>query len=85
MSGREHCIRCLLEEINPEQYEKDIGRLLQLMDQREKAAPDVYGARLDVCRECGYLSKGTCNACGCYVELRAARKDGRCPYKKWRS
>lgn len=83
MSTKEHCIRCLLEEINPEQYEKEIGRLLQLMDRREKADPKVYEARLDACKECEYLSKGTCNACGCYVELRAAGKGSRCPYKRW--
>lgn len=42
-----------------------------------------YEARLVVCRECDLLNAGTCGACGCYVELRAAAKISRCPYKKW--
>ena len=43
----------------------------------------LYARRLDACKGCGFLEAGTCGACGCYVELRAASKRGRCPYKKW--
>lgn len=77
------CIRCLLQELDPARYEQDIARLLQMMDAEGKAAEPEYQRRLSVCRECEYLSKGTCNACGCYVELRAAARKGRCPYKRW--
>lgn len=80
---KEHCIRCLLEELDPARYREDIERLLQLMDRKEKTPDAEYRRRLSVCMECEYLSQGTCNACGCYVELRAAKKNGRCPYKKW--
>lgn len=80
---KEHCIRCLLEEIDPEAYERDIRRILVHMEPGEKAAEPDIRRRLAVCRECDYLSKGTCNACGCFVELRAALRDGKCPYRKW--
>ncbi len=80
---KEHCIRCLLEEIDPAQYQRDIGRLLHLMDRSEKVAEEEYHDRLEICKECEYLSRGTCNACGCYAELRAAGKRSRCPYKRW--
>ncbi len=80
---REHCIRCLLEDIDPQKYEQDIKKLLDRMDRSEKVPEEEYHRRLEICRRCDYLSKGTCNACGCYVELRAAVKKGRCPYKKW--
>ncbi len=80
---KEHCIRCLLEEIDPQKYEADIKRLLSCMDRSEKVSEEEYRRRLEVCRACDYLSRGTCNACGCYVELRAAGKRSRCPYKKW--
>lgn len=80
---REHCIRCLLEDIDPQKYEQDIKRLLTCMERSEKVPEEEYRRRLEVCRGCDYLSKGTCNACGCYVELRAAVKKGRCPYRKW--
>ncbi len=49
-----HCLRCLLEEIDPKAY-------------------------------CSYLNAGTCTACGCFVELRAALRTGHCPYRKWES
>ena len=29
-------------------------------------------SRLSVCQDCEKLNAGTCMACGCYVELRAA-------------
>jgi hypothetical protein len=80
---KEHCIRCLLEEIDPAQYQRDIGRLLRLMDRSEKVSEEEYHDRLKICKECEYLSRGTCNACGCYTELRAAVKRSRCPYKRW--
>ena len=35
--------------------------------------------------DCSYLNAGTCTACGCFVELRAALRTGHCPYRKWES
>ena len=78
-----HCLRCLLQELDPEKYKKDIRRILVLMDKEEKASEKVYKQRLETCRCCEYLYEGTCNACGCYAELRAAGKATHCPYKKW--
>lgn len=77
------CIRCLLQELDPARYEEEIARLLRLMHDEERAPEGEYERRLSICRGCEYLSKGTCNACGCYAELRAAPRNGRCPYKKW--
>ncbi len=53
------------------------------MDQEEKAPEKLYQTRLETCQSCEYLYEGTCNACGCYAELRAAGKATHCPYKKW--
>ncbi len=80
---KEHCIKCLLEELDPAQYERDIGRLLSMMDREQKTPKKEYERRLAVCKGCDYLSRGTCNACGCFVELRAATGRSHCPYKKW--
>ena len=79
------CRKCFLEEIDPEAYERDIKRLLDLMEPEEKAKEPVVRERLAVCRTCSYLGRATCNACGCFVELRAALRDGRCPYGKWKN
>ncbi|MBR2950689.1 MAG: hypothetical protein IKC46_12660 [Lachnospiraceae bacterium] len=43
----------------------------------------VYEQRLAVCKECDYLEVGTCLACGCYVELRAAVNKNKCICNKY--
>ena len=81
--GRIPCRKCLLEEIDPAAYERDIKRLLDLMHEDEKVPAAQYQSRLQTCRTCDYLNQATCNACGCYVELRAAVRGSKCPYRKW--
>lgn len=52
----------------------------------ERASDDLYEKRLSFCKECEFLISGTCYKCGCYVELRAAFKEQRCPdtsCRKW--
>ena len=45
-----------------------------------RRTPDgEYARRLEGCRRCENLDNGTCMACGCYVEMRAARLDMHCP------
>ena len=76
------CKKCLLSDSGGDAYEK-IKELLDRMPENEKAAGDLFARRLDICRNCDKQSEGTCLLCGCYVELRAAGKNGRCPGKKW--
>lgn len=40
-------------------------------------------ARLRVCNGCDRNDKGTCRACGCNVELKAADESQSCPLDKW--
>ena len=49
----------------------------------DMTSDEEYEKRLSVCQQCEKLNAGTCMACGCYVELRAAAKISRCPNKKW--
>lgn len=83
------CKKCLLMDIDKEAYSLKIGRILELTEDNRKAEDSLYRQRLQVCRSCEKLSAtgeeiGTCMACGCFVELRAALKDSRCPYKFWK-
>lgn len=80
---KRHCYKCLLREMDEEAYMRQLHRYIELLDQDTKTAQELYEKRLAVCKQCDYLEAGTCEACGCYVELRAATKKGRCPYKKW--
>ena len=77
------CRRCLLEEFDEAEYIRTLKDHIERTPQRERTPEDQYARRLEACKSCGYLETGTCTACGCYVELRAASKRGTCPYKKW--
>lgn len=80
---KRHCYKCLLKEMDEEAYMQKLHRYIQLLDSDCRAAQQIYESRLSVCKSCDYLEEGTCQACGCYVELRAAVKKNKCPYKKW--
>ena len=82
-SAKAHCIRCLLQDYDEEAYLSKLLRVIRLMKPSERAKEEVTKKRLQTCTQCSYLDRGTCLACGCYVELRASVRDGRCPYKKW--
>ena len=77
------CKRCLLREISFEDYQNNIQKYIDAIDDKEKIDEAGYNSRLSVCKECDYINQGTCNACGCYVEIRAALNRSRCPKKKW--
>ena len=82
------CTRCLLREMIDQDASKQaelemIKKYREAIKQADRAKDMEYEARLAVCRACEKLIAGTCGACGCYVELRAAVKMSPCPKKKW--
>ncbi len=79
---RRICKKCLLRDLAI-QDQKNIKRYLDAIKASDRVSEEVYEARLAVCQACDRLNEATCQACGCYVELRAAVRHGRCPYKKW--
>lgn len=81
--GEKICLKCLLQEIDEKAYMDKLHRYIELLDADIKTGDETYKKRLHVCKQCDYLEAGTCQACGCYVELRAAVKISKCPYKKW--
>ncbi len=83
MEKRRPCKKCLLAELDNDKLLAEVRTAIDRLDAADKVTDAEYERRLAVCRECDYLNEGTCNACGCYVELRAAAKSGNCPYKKW--
>ncbi len=74
------CLRCLIADLPDEAALADIlrERIAQL-DEAERLPENQRAQRLDICRSCGSLNHGTCALCGCYVELRAARRSKGCP------
>ena len=85
---RRICTRCLLREmIDADSTKKTememIEKYRDAIKQADRVTEEEYERRLAVCRDCDKLLAGTCGACGCYVELRAAAKVSHCPRKKW--
>ncbi len=77
------CTRCLLKDFSKEQYEKIIVEGIRALPAEDLVSEELEAERLDLCGQCEKLNRGTCLACGCFVEIRAATKKGRCPYGKW--
>ena len=82
------CTRCLLRELIDSDASKQaelemIEKYRDAIKQADRVTEEEYECRLSVCRQCDKLLAGTCGACGCYVELRAAVKTSHCPKKKW--
>ena len=83
MEERRPCRKCLLAQLDNDKLLADVRTAIDRLPDAEKVSENEYLSRLEKCKECDHLNEGTCNACGCYVELRAAAKTGKCPYKKW--
>lgn len=77
------CVRCLLREAYPADYQKYVAGILSTLRGADRADAAQYEARLEACRQCSHLNNGTCMGCGCLVELRAAYKKEKCPFGKW--
>lgn len=69
-------------EIHKETIEKELIRLKA--SSANMAEDALYEKRLNICSDCKHLDiSGTCMMCGCYVMLRTALKDNKCPKKYW--
>ncbi len=80
--SKKPCIRCLLEEAGKQDVSEAVRTAVGKIPPAQRTAEEEYSRRLEICRSCEFLTEGTCLKCGCYVELRAARADSHCPYKK---
>ena len=78
------CKKCLIRQM---QEEEDLYQVikahLEQMAPDSKVPPQEYERRLELCEACELLLTGMCRSCGCYVEIRAAKKVMCCPDGKW--
>ena len=79
------CKRCLLSEIDDKAQAAHIYEYIASLPEEVKASAVQVKERLDMCRACDNLTNGMCRICGCYVEVRAAKKGQSCPdvYPRW--
>lgn len=82
MTGRNPCLRCLLQAADENQLFEMIQQRIAALPPSQKADPGEYARRLSLCGGCDELISGTCRKCGCYVELRAAKRSASCPHEK---
>lgn len=76
------CKKCLIGQ-NAEDYLQLIEKNRAAVPQRDRTDDATYRRRIALCEACSHLQGPTCIACGCYVELRAIRRNIHCPYKTW--
>lgn len=72
------CKRCFLNEIDEDMY-KGIYEYISSLSEDIKTEGKAYAERLAICRQCDSLIGGTCIKCGCFAEVRAAKKIMHCP------
>lgn len=77
------CRLCDIMSDLPQDVTEYADRLYKLLDEKDRADENLIRQRLAVCEGCPKLVLGTCQACGCYVLIRASAKGSRCPKKKW--
>ncbi len=82
MEYKKPCVRCLLEAAGKGDIYEQIKAQIEKIPPALRAEQALYNERLELCKACEALSGGTCNKCGCYAELRAARADSYCPHEK---
>lgn len=85
MSSKRICKKCLLRDMDENEYFANLHDYMARIDEDLKVSPEIYEARLGLCQDCDYLNSGMCGACGCYVELRASLKKNACPYNHWQA
>ena len=74
------CLRCLLADMpDAAALAKSLRELIDLIPEGDRTPPDQERQRLNACRACEHLNRGTCSLCGCYVEHRAAKVRSDCP------
>ena len=72
--------RCLTADMpGGDALARIIRERTEQIPEAEQTPESLRLRRLDACRECGKLNRGTCALCGCYVEIRAARRRMDCP------
>lgn len=73
------CKKCLLAEAGENKAYQTVKDYLDNLDNTLRVDDEEYSSRLAKCRNCEYLISGMCRKCGCYVEIRAALKNKKCP------
>lgn len=73
------CRRC---QWTKEMFDKELLKLeeyIERIPEEERVSDEEYERRLMLCDTCSFMRGGMCGRCGCYVALRAAKRQQYCP------
>lgn len=79
MTKKLNCRRCLLKDLDKDEYFKSIYSYIESIPDEIKTDSKEYTRRLKLCQKCDNLINGMCKVCGCFIEVRAAKKHNYCP------
>lgn len=79
------CRKCLLEKLGNKQLKERIRLTIEAIPEEERTEEKLYQERLQKCQHCEWLLNAMCRRCGCFVEVRAAKRRQYCPdiHPKW--
>jgi len=85
MDSNRICYLCeVYKEASDPRLKEQIKLLISRLPKNERVEEGELASRLDTCSLCENLAdNNTCRACGCFIELRAAKTGTHCPHKKW--
>ena len=78
METTRYCRRCLLKDIDKDAYFANVYEYIASLSEDVRTPQEEYKKRLAQCKTCDSLVNGMCSQCGCFVEVRAAKKISRC-------
>ncbi len=60
------------------EYYRTVQEYISNLPEEMKISSDFYEKRLHYCQNCDNMVNGMCRLCGCFVEVRAAKKMSHC-------
>lgn len=80
------CRICTSFDIDSEALEQQLASHIASLPEVQKVPPEIYESRLEICHACEAMRHGMCSYCGCFVFVRAIRKQMYCAHlkgKRW--
>lgn len=80
------CRLCTAFATESELLKEKLLTYISMLGEEEKADSALYAIRIEKCEKCKAMQQGVCSYCGCFVIVRAAKKQMSCPYpsgRKW--
>lgn len=65
-----------------EELHQTIKGYIDSLDEQQRVSTGDYEQRLKQCENCEALQNGVCKYCGCFVIVKAVKKNQRCPWPK---